>query len=73
MNLIRLLVIAAIIWLCYRIYQNWLETKSSAAHKKQHDNSIEDMVQCAKCGVHIPQQEALKSGDKFYCSEAHKQ
>lgn len=72
MNLIRLLAIAAIIWLCYRIYQNWLEAKS-AAEKKHKKDTVENMVQCDKCGVHIPQQEALRSGDKFYCSEAHKQ
>jgi len=29
------------------------------------------MVQCAHCGVYIPEHEALASGDRFYCSAAH--
>jgi len=71
MNLIRLLVIVAIIWLVYRIYQNWQAAKPVSS-KKTKTPPIEDMVQCSKCGVHLPANEALKSGDKFYCSESHK-
>jgi uncharacterized protein len=29
------------------------------------------MVQCAHCGIYIPEQEALVNGDRFYCSAAH--
>ncbi len=29
------------------------------------------MVQCAHCGVYIPEHEALASGDRFYCSGDH--
>jgi uncharacterized protein len=29
------------------------------------------MVQCAHCGVYIPEHEALASGGSFYCSDAH--
>jgi uncharacterized protein len=31
------------------------------------------MVQCARCGVYIPENEALTRGDRFYCSAAHLQ
>jgi len=31
------------------------------------------MVQCAHCGVYIPENEALPRGDRFYCSAAHLQ
>ena len=71
MNLIRFLVIAAIIWLSFRIYQNWKQAKVSSK-KKARTIPIEDMVQCSKCGVHLPENEALKSGNKFFCSESHK-
>ncbi|VAW91762.1 hypothetical protein MNBD_GAMMA23-118 [hydrothermal vent metagenome] len=72
MNLIRLLVIVAIIWLAYRMYQNWL-AKKNIAHKQQTNKpDIENMVQCSKCGIHLPEQEALKQGIQFFCCEAHK-
>ncbi len=30
-----------------------------------------DMVQCARCGVHLPQHEALAGARGNYCSTAH--
>lgn len=29
------------------------------------------MVSCAVCGVHLPDSEAIASGGKHYCCEAH--
>ena len=29
------------------------------------------MVQCAHCGIYIPEHEALVNGDRFYCSATH--
>ena len=31
----------------------------------------EPMRQCAHCGVHLPASDALSSGGRDYCSEAH--
>jgi uncharacterized protein len=31
-----------------------------------------DMVQCARCGMYIPQHEAIESNHRFYCSTAHR-
>jgi hypothetical protein len=31
------------------------------------------MMQCVVCGVHLPSTEALFSGGKVFCSEAHRQ
>lgn len=32
----------------------------------------EDMVRCARCGVHLPRSESLLSGGEFYCCEQHR-
>lgn len=72
MNLIRLLIIVAIIWLAYRMYQNWLTSKASVHKQQKNKPDIENMVQCSTCGVHIPEQEALKQNQQFFCCEAHK-
>lgn len=29
------------------------------------------MVRCAVCDVHLPESEAISSGGRHYCSEAH--
>lgn len=73
MNLFRLLVIAAIVWLTLRIFRNWQEKNTMAKNKTIKDSQIKNMVQCSKCGIHLPEQEALKSNNQFYCCEEHKQ
>jgi uncharacterized protein len=30
------------------------------------------MVSCAKCGLHVPRQEALLLGDRYFCCEEHR-
>jgi len=31
----------------------------------------EDMVQCARCGVHLPRSESFTTRGRFYCSSDH--
>jgi len=31
----------------------------------------EDMVKCARCGVHLPRSESLTTRGHFYCSPEH--
>lgn len=35
------------------------------------EDSIEDMVQCTTCSVHLPRSEAFLVGGDFYCRQAH--
>jgi len=37
--------------------------------KKDVDNN--NMVKCLHCGLHIPENEAIKQGDKTFCSLEH--
>jgi uncharacterized protein len=30
------------------------------------------MVSCATCGLHLPRQEALPQGDRYFCCEEHR-
>jgi uncharacterized protein len=30
------------------------------------------MVSCATCGLHLPRQEALSLGDRYFCCEEHR-
>ncbi|AZF03567.1 MULTISPECIES: PP0621 family protein [unclassified Pseudomonas] len=60
-------VIAAAVWL-------WRKFKSPAASQRrtgEPDAAL--MVRCAHCGVHVPQDRALSSGQAWYCTQAHLQ
>ena len=58
-------IIAAAVWF-------WRKFKSPAA--KQQRSAEPDaalMVRCAHCGVHLPQNHALSSGQAWYYSQPH--
>ena len=35
------------------------------------ESDTNDMVKCLHCGLHIPEKEAIKQGDKVFCSLEH--
>jgi len=35
------------------------------------ESNTNDMVKCLHCGLHIPEKEAIKQGDKVFCSLEH--
>ena len=72
MGLIRLLVIAALIYLAWRVVKNLL----SQANRR--DNSApgsgqdaQAMLKCAQCGVHVPAPEAFTHNGRRFCSQEH--
>ena len=69
MNLIRLIVIALIIYLVIQIFKRWAANKNAAASKQQ--SLQENMVRCETCQLHILENEALQKNGKFYCCQDH--
>ena len=36
------------------------------------DKQPQNMVRCAHCGVHLPENDAISSGKAVYCTSAHR-
>jgi uncharacterized protein len=36
------------------------------------ETAPEQMVNCAHCGLYLPQSEAIREGDKFFCCTEHR-
>lgn len=51
----------------------YLRAKLDAPQKsiKKDSNTKNKMVKCLHCGLHIPEKEAIKQGDKIFCSLEH--
>ncbi|MCP5245214.1 MAG: preprotein translocase subunit YajC [Burkholderiales bacterium] len=47
-----------------------LEESSKAEDTAQ--KSLEEMVRCAYCGVHLPRSESITSQGEFFCSNEHR-
>ena len=69
MNLIRLIVIALIIYLVFHMFKSWAKNKKSVSSEKQ--DKLKNMVQCEVCKLHLPEDEALQRDGHFFCSQAH--
>lgn len=67
MNLIRLIVIALIIYLVIQIFKRWAANKNSTLSTSKETK----MVRCKVCQLHIPENEALQRAGNFYCSQEH--
>lgn len=70
MNLIRLIVIALAVWLLIKLAKQLFSAKPLPQKKPKAE--VASMIKCDHCGLHIPEQEAVRGDRGQYCSEAHK-
>lgn len=64
----RLLLLAAIVVVVYLLIRAF----RGKAPVTPADSATEDMVRCAKCGLHLPRSESIESGGHFYCGIEHR-
>jgi uncharacterized protein len=70
--MIRLIALAAIFWLLYRLILTLLNKASPPAARRTPPPGGNTMVRCAQCGLHIPQGEALEREGHYYCCAEHR-
>ena len=63
-TLVIIIVLVLIVIIAKRL---WQKPQSPARHSQKNER----MVQCASCGIYIPEQEALQRTGHYYCSQAH--
>ena len=63
-TLIIIIILALIVMIAKRLLQ-----KPQTPARRSPTN--EHMVQCANCGIYIPEQEALQRAGRYYCSQTH--
>ncbi len=68
--LVVILVVLAVVWLL-RSQRRRDEPPPRASTPNRR--AVEEMVDCAHCGVHLPSAEAVHGEDgRYYCSTAHR-
>ena len=68
-RLFLLFVLLAVSLYAVRLWRNGQITHTTRALKRNKKNK--KMVPCEKCGLHIPENEAIKIGDSTFCSLEH--
>ena len=67
--IMRFFFIALFIWLVIVVARSYF---NRASRVRQQPTRIGTMVRCDICGLHVPETEALKKHDKYYCSVQHR-
>jgi len=72
MGLRTLFLGLAIAGLYLFIRRLWRQRQTRRGHPARKTRAVES-VQCARCGLHLPREDALRKGEHYYCSRAHLQ
>ena len=68
-RLFLLFVLLAVSLYAVRLWRSGQIASTTRALKR--DSKNQKMVPCEKCGLHIPEHEAIKIGDSTFCSLEH--
>jgi len=71
-GLIRIAILVILAVLAYRLIKRWLASLPRESAKPGKEQ-IGQMVRCHYCGLHIPQDEALRADNHWYCNQEHRQ
>ncbi|WP_341707816.1 PP0621 family protein [Halopseudomonas sp.] len=72
MGLIKLIILAALVWVGLRFWRALQHQRTSQQTPDQAPPDAPVMVRCAQCQVHLPQSRALRAGDQWYCCAEHR-
>jgi uncharacterized protein len=66
------LLLAVAVYLLWRSLRRDPSPRDPAPRPGSAERSPQAMVSCATCGLHVPRQEALPLGDRYFCCEEHR-
>ena len=65
--MLKWLFLFALGYVAYR----WLSHASASKSSSPTQERVEQMVKCAQCGIHFPQNEAVLDEGHHFCCEQH--
>ncbi len=63
----RLLFLIAIVVVVYLLIRSYKRSET-----RQGKPTVDDMVRCAQCGVHVPKGESIQARGRFFCCAEHR-
>lgn len=67
-----LLGVAALVWLLRRAFNRASDQGDADGERRAGPSrEIDELVRCARCGVHVPRVEALSRDGRHFCSREH--
>lgn len=69
MGISRLILLAALAAAAYWLWKKVRALSAAAADDRLQQTT--QMVRCVHCNLHLPQQDAIRHNQQWYCSKAH--
>jgi uncharacterized protein len=73
MGLIRFLLLLLVVGALLFMVKNYARKQEIRGRREPERLSGGRIVRCKHCSIHLPEQEALREGDDWFCSQAHRQ
>ena len=67
----RLIVLIVLVVLAVWLIRRAIRASRMSTQANKHSRVQQDLVACARCGVHLPRSEAREAGGRLYCGEEH--
>ena len=71
-NLLLLILVVAGVWWVQRALTRAKERAATAARAGKAAEAPERILECAHCGLNVPESDGLREGARFYCCAAHR-
>jgi len=72
-KILLVIVIAGAVYFICRAYARAVaRSQAERSVPRTQSKPDEDMVQCCRCGIHLPRSEACVADDAYFCSDEHR-
>jgi uncharacterized protein len=65
----RIILLLIIGFAVYLVFRGFFRVQTRDGDSEKRAVKAEDMVACARCGVHLPRSEARSEAGAFYCRD----
>ena len=66
----KLILLAVVVLVVYWVLRGY--RRSLDKDEAREPRTLENMVRCAHCGLHVPRSESVEREGEFFCSEEHR-
>jgi uncharacterized protein len=73
MNLFRLIGLALLVWIAWFMLKNYLAKRRQSQAGVVAKRIQGKIVKCRTCEVHLPEADAVRDGDDWFCGQRHRQ
>ena len=70
MGIIRLIILLLLVYLIWRLINS--TRRALQPRPPAPTDGAPKMLKCRQCGTHVPENEAIRDGDRSFCSDAHR-